>query len=212
MQPGPTNYYKCPNCDNIISRGSLRSGNTMASKLYSDGKMIAPMMTEFPEITSCSKCKTIFWIDKAELTGTSDPFILDREEFINSEEAGFLTIIEYKEALAMGLYSDTGEEKFLRIRAWWEFNDRVRKKEELFRNENEKAFWNENVNRLLEILAGGGIDDIIRTAELNRNLGNYEKCMEVMEGIQDNNYDWLKVKFREECDRKNDKVVEITRK
>ena len=211
MQPGPTNYYKCPKCENVISRESLRSGNTMAAKLYSDGKMIAPMMPEFPEITRCSKCKTIFWIDKAELAGTSDPFILDREEFINSEEAGFLTIIEYKEALTMGSYSDIGEEKFLRIRAWWTFNDRVRNKEELFLNENEKSFWYENSNRLLELLNNEDTEDKIRIAELNRNMENFENCMEVMDSIKDENYEWVKVKLRDECIKKNDKVIQLTK-
>lgn len=209
MTPGPTNYYKCPNCDNIISRRSINSGNTMASKLYSDGKLIAPFMPEFPQITSCSKCYTIFWISKAELVGSSQPFVMSKEEFVKAEEAQFLTILEYKEVLDNSL--NIKEEKYLRIRLWWEFNDRVRKNEELFEHENARIFWYENVNRLLEILSDEDPDDIIRKAELNRNLGNFEKCMEVMDSIKNENYDWLKEKFREECNKKNDKVVEINK-
>lgn len=211
MQPGPTNYYKCPNCKNLISRKSLNSGNTMASALYSDGKMFAPFLPEFPSITSCSKCKTIFWIDKAEQKGSVEPFGEISAEFNDAEEANFLTLDEYNTALESELFSGPGEEKFLRIRTWWTFNDRVRNKEELFLNEIEKSFWYENSNRLLELLNYEDTEDKIRIAELNRNMGNFEKCMEVIGSIEDKNYEWVKVKLRDECIKKNDKVIEITK-
>ena len=78
-------------------------------------------------------------------------------------------------------------------------------------NENEKSFWYENSNRLLELLNDEDTEDKIRIAELNRNMGNFEKCMEVMDSIEDKNYEWVKVKLRDECIKKNDKVIQLTK-
>ena len=64
MMPGPDYVYQCPDCGNLITRGSLRSGNTFGAKIYSDGKRIAPMLPEFPDLTKCRKCNSIFWLSK----------------------------------------------------------------------------------------------------------------------------------------------------
>lgn len=40
MIPGPPELFKCPSCDEILCRGSIMSGNTFMSRLFSDGKTI----------------------------------------------------------------------------------------------------------------------------------------------------------------------------
>lgn len=106
MLPGPTYIYQCPNCINLLRIGSLMSGNTFGAERYSDGKMIAPMLPEYPEITKCSKCNTIFWLDKAQKVGEilwnerSEIF----EEWGNSEAAKFLTTHDYFKALEGKVY------------------------------------------------------------------------------------------------------------
>ncbi len=44
MKFGPHYIYQCPNCNNLISRLSLMSGNTFGMKVYSDLKRDIPMM------------------------------------------------------------------------------------------------------------------------------------------------------------------------
>ena len=60
MKPGPDYIYKCPVCGKLVKRGSLMSGNTFGAKLYSDGKNDAPMLPDFPNLSKCAKCDTIF--------------------------------------------------------------------------------------------------------------------------------------------------------
>jgi len=48
MLPGPNEYFKCSKCSQIVSRGSIASGNTFGAVLYSDGNQIAPMLPKFP--------------------------------------------------------------------------------------------------------------------------------------------------------------------
>lgn len=53
MQLGPDKYYKCPNCGAYLYTHTLLSGNTFGAREYSDGKMVAPMLPECPNLTKC---------------------------------------------------------------------------------------------------------------------------------------------------------------
>jgi hypothetical protein len=57
MLIGPNLFFKCPECGKMTVRGSILSGNTFLSRLFSDGKLRAPMLPEFPGIVKCKKCK-----------------------------------------------------------------------------------------------------------------------------------------------------------
>lgn len=210
--PEPKYIYQCPNCDNRISRESLSSGNTIGAQSYSDGKMIAPMLPEIPSITICSKCNNIFWIDKAKVVaeiGPFRPFRTQSEENLNAEEARFLTIDEYLMSIDKKVFSKRKEEKYLRISLWQAYNDRVRDGKDLFKTETEKSNWLMNVNRLLELLNYENLNERIMIAELNRNLGNFEKCLEVIDSIESTDLERLKTQFKNECLKKNTSVFEI---
>jgi len=72
MTPGPDYIYECPNCGSLLKRGSINSGNTFISTLYSDGKMIAPMLPEFPNLTKCRKCDSILWLSEMKEIGIGE--------------------------------------------------------------------------------------------------------------------------------------------
>ena len=123
MLLGPDSIYKCPQCDNLLSVGRLMSGNTFGAHLYSDGKSIAPMMTEFPKITKCSKCKTIFWISKAKKVGEQEFGIadilegtLEDQKYQNAQTARFLSLNDYTIALKSQVYTSVKEEFYIRKR------------------------------------------------------------------------------------------------
>lgn len=63
---GPDLFYKCPVCGANLHSYSLRSGNTFGAKVYSDGKMFAPMLPEYPNITKCGGCGTILMLSRLE--------------------------------------------------------------------------------------------------------------------------------------------------
>jgi len=69
MIPGPELIYKCPKCGECVMTGSIISGNTSCSIRYSDFKLIAPMLPDFPKITKCKICKTIYWLIGENYTG-----------------------------------------------------------------------------------------------------------------------------------------------
>lgn len=52
-------------------------------------------------------------------------------------------------------------------------------------------------------------DELITMIEINRELGKFDKCIELLSKVNDEKYGWLKSKFREEIEKKNTKVFRL---
>lgn len=211
MLPGPILVYKCSNCENLISKGSLRSGNTFGATIYSDGKMHAPNNPEFPSIIKCSKCKAIFWLNDENFIGhevlPGSENIMEEYEGIEIERSKFLTLKEYAEALKVKAFKTVHEEIYIRQRIWWGFNHRKQKGTSFFKSKSEELFWLANINRLLELFDPTDVYQRIFIAELNRHLGNFDACMKIIDSLDDDSQ-WLRYKnyYSEDCKNKNTKV------
>jgi len=131
--------FKCPKCEKVIKRRSMLSGNTFGAKQYSDGRMHAPMMPEYPRITECPKCGNIYWLkDEYEvpeyIPAKKHPFISQEDYDMNeyyarsNMDAKFLEPYQYIIALNRKIYETSKEEKFLRIRYWWSVNEETSEK------------------------------------------------------------------------------------
>lgn len=213
MLPGPQYVYKCPSCGNLLQQESLMSGNTFGTHLYSDGKQEAPMLPEFPEITRCKKCDSIFWLVRLEEIGTYYPGYHDhpgQAEWEAADTAEFLSIGDYFRALDEGLAENQSEELYLRQRIWWAYNDRVREMNgEIFRSEQDEALWKENLLRMLELLNDSDPGRRVMKAEIHRNLGEYETCVQILQALDDPELNRVKEQMLRECAQQNRWVVEL---
>jgi hypothetical protein len=209
MLPGPYFVYKCPNCGNFLTKGSLMSGNTFGAKIFSDGKRIAPMLPEFPNLTKCKKCETIFWLSKLKEIETYEWDDQKNTEWQKADEADFLEIEDYYNAIKNGIAENKEEEINIRRLIWWTYNDRIRKGQNIFNDEKDELCWLENIKRLKTLLDQSDINQRIMIAEINRNLGDFENCVSIVQSIVDNDLNWLKEKFLNECKRKNKWVIEL---
>jgi hypothetical protein len=209
MLPGPNLIYKCPNCDNLLKNQSLLSGNTFDGAIYSDGKRIFPMMPEFPDLTKCKKCNHIFWLSKTREIGSYSWGDEQNLLWQNADNAVFLTIDEYFLALSLSLVQDRSEEFYIRQRIWWAFNDRVRNGNDLYNSEEEKTKWESNVAAFIKILDPDDVSQLIMIAELNRNLGNFEICLTLIESLTIPDLDWLKEAFIKNCSVLNQLVFQL---
>lgn len=209
MLPGPNLIYKCPNCDNILQNQSLLSGNTFDGAIYSDGKRIFPMLPEFPDLTKCKKCEHIFWLSKTKEIGSYNWGDENNLLWQNADKAEFLTIDEYFIALALNVAKDKSEEFYIRQRIWWAFNDRIRNGKAISSFEKDKTNWESNVSGLFKILDPDDVSQTIMSAELNRNLGDFEKCLAIIEGLKIPDFNWLNEAFRRECGNKNPLVFQL---
>ena len=98
MIPGPTLIIACPECDFLMEKDTVTSGNTLGARYWSNGKVTAPMLPDYPAITSCGGCHAFFWIQNAKvkktipfgLDGTIDELILnfDVKSFLKKRKKG----------------------------------------------------------------------------------------------------------------------------
>jgi hypothetical protein len=99
-----------------------------------------------------------------------------------AQEVEFLAIKDLYTAL--GMAKDLKEEKTIRIWIWWAFNDRVREGGvEIFVEEGDENLWKGNCRTLLNILNKDDLNENLMIAELSRNLGMFEDCIEIIDHI-----------------------------
>ncbi|MFZ1322133.1 MAG: hypothetical protein WAT71_11315 [Ignavibacteria bacterium] len=199
------------------------SGNTMGAELFSDSKFVASMLPDFPKITSCVKCKYIFWINDAEKCGSLEYGERKKFRWRKSVEAKFLTIDENFYAIENKIFKPGFDELFFRKNILWGFNDRIRNKirmfeskekrdinnykseleKEMFHSEEDRSQWLSNINRLKELFNYDVIEERIFIAELYRNLGDFDKCIEIIKSIDEEKKKILLAAFVNECYNKN---------
>ena len=209
MLPGPNYVYKCPSCGNLMTKGTLLSGNTFGAEIFSDGKRIAPMLPEFPDLSKCKKCDTIFWLSKLKEIGTYEWGAKMSSRWEKADNADFLDIEDYFRALNDNLAEDMQEKLFIRNQIWWAYNDRIRNNRSQFLDEYDEIKWRENCNKLMSLLDQSDLNQKIMTAEIHRNLGDFENCINIIESVDNNDLNWLKEKFINECKRKNKNVIRL---
>lgn len=169
MLPGPDTVYQCPNCENLFTRGSLASWNTLKVTLYSDQSHNAPQKKRFPSVTICSKCDTIFYISDAKKIGVFRRWLChlpegyfenltqedkhNRAVWMDLEPARFLSIYENFRRLNEKIYNGNLSEFHIRVNILHEFNNRVRGVivTTLFEKPEDESLWLSNIHRLLEL-------------------------------------------------------------
>lgn len=201
MIPGKEQYYQCPECENVLSRGSLVSGNTIGAVLYSDAKSIARMLPQFPQISKCCACGCIFWLKENLRVYPTDSS--------KAKTAMFLSLDEYFEALHNNVYSSIDEEIYIRQHIWWKFNDRSRKGNKLFLDDNDEQKWKQNLCELENLLDSEDTTSKLLVIEINRSLGKFDKCKYLLGEVNDPNLNWVVEKFAEEIEKKNTFVVQL---
>jgi len=106
-------------------------------------------------------------------------------------------------------------ELYIRREIWWSYHKRL--KSEFSRNKNiseitkqaclllieDNALYKENCRALIRLLNPKDEQQRIMIAELYRNLGEFDKCVELMDILSDIRYSGLKRMFKEECKKRN---------
>jgi hypothetical protein len=203
-------YYKCPTCSNILYEWILGSGNTFCALLFSDGKKEAPMLPSFPRITTCQKCKTVFWLEN-QMVGSYYRLLKTRKrpEWEDADHAEFPTIDEYFKALALPESKAKDNEKYIREKIWWMYNDRTRECSDLFENEEDGIRWYKNCKALINIYDQNDNTQRLLTAEIHRHLGEFDQCRELVNSVDSAELQWVKEKFLEACERRDRKVMRL---
>jgi hypothetical protein len=215
MTPGPIKIIKCPNCGGLACYGTLRSGNTIGARTWTDGRQIAPMLPHPPAVVKCSQCPECYWLSGAETVGEYDPW--DREappadpSWKNVESIEEPTEEEYAKALAGTLASTPKEVRSLRILAWWRANDPYRNQLDLMRvsrQPHSKSFRS-NLESLVGLMKDGEVNDLLMKAEILRELGRFDEAESVLRRVISPSYAAVAQQLRELCEQKDTGVREL---
>jgi len=151
---GPNIIISCPHCRAKVQHLSILSGNSFGAIFWTDGKVIAPMMPNIPQLIACWQCKEIYWLKDAEILNLKEidarlhskkgrveilQDFLDNYSPTNppdyepvSETTESIPYIseadeqQYYQAIKDKFYKDDKEEILLRILTWWKRNDTYR--------------------------------------------------------------------------------------
>jgi hypothetical protein len=187
MTPGPLQIIACPQCNALASHTTLLSGNTLGATYWTDGKMIAPMLPDTPAVTQCQNCQKYYWVEDAEEVGEWNCFEGEppNPAWGDVPEIEELSEPEYFQALEQGIAEDEEQEKLLRLFAWWRRNDAYREEDAETSALAPAADtpWKENLAALAELLDADEPEDRVMQAEIFRELGDFERALQILESI-----------------------------
>lgn len=188
MIPGNPRILTCPKCGGRKNVLSLVSGNTLDAISWSDTKRDAPMLPTVSIVQKCPHCGHYFFTNKQPAKYS------DRDDF--TMELGTLNFEECKEAIAQ--FKDEPLEEMdefnIRLLALHAHNDKFHRKYPKYfesigsrkysvkpedPSEQDIAFFRDNVQTMIGMLADDGGNDIFK-AELYREVGDFDKCISIL--------------------------------
>ena len=217
--------YNCPSCGKKMQMQTYTSYTVSSSKYFSDGnvKESGICCAHFtPELAKCPGCYALFFRGNAKNTQAS--FITDTSKIKDILEPGRDDLIN---AVKNNFAKDWQEEKTLREMLWHDINEETRQGYNVLCGD-ELKIWQDNCAALLPLFKkslkemrlkknnekynnSDREDCLLMIAELYRNLGKFEKCMELLNEL-DNRWSWMKKQFAWECKAKNIFTFELMSK
>ena len=178
MLPGPTIVRTCSVCGKLVAEYTHASGNTCGARVWTDGKMEAPMLPDDPWLVKCGHCGVPIWMDEQEQIGEIAPWGEPKVKFKDVKSCANPSLKDYLVLLAAGV-SDIRKERYLRFRVWWAGNDarrRRRRKDDNPLSPAEAA----NLRALTALLDESDDNDRISKAEAMRELGDYQGAVALL--------------------------------
>ncbi len=182
MIPGPPVIRECPGCHQALEQLTILSGNLNGAKTWTDGKVMAPMLPDFPLLAPCPHCGVLVWIYEArELwrKGLGQPATSEWNEAWDH-----LKLLALPSEKALLDYATTNKlttekEVYVRLRAWWLANDPYR-----FKEDGDRLAWSEvqraNLVALASLLDTKQDHNRHLKAEIARELGNFAECEKLL--------------------------------
>ncbi len=211
MKLGPPRIVVCPLCKGLAKYRYLLSGNYIDARLWTDGKLIAPMLPQPPEVVKCKHCKECYWLSEAEKFSILNLLRILKASWTHPEFVEEPSEEEYYKAIGKNLAKTPQEEKALRILAWRRRNDAYRSEttSRIEMHVDTSPQWRENLESLLSVLDDVNESDLIVKAEILRQLGRFQDATEILERISSPGYTVFVSQIRDLCETRDTFVGEI---
>ena len=152
------------------------------------------MLPRPPAVVKCQHCEKGYWLADAEKVGTFEPWDKENQnlnsEWANAKQVEEPTEDEYYSVIETNLAKDKGQEKILRILAWWRRND-------VFRNVSRtpgeitasiSVACKENLEALLKLIDQENDADRIAKGEILRELGQFDTAKQILNSVVSEKY------------------------
>jgi tetratricopeptide (TPR) repeat protein len=192
---------------------NYRSYTVHGSTTYSDG-MRTGLPNFTPNLAKCPNCAAVFFLHNLWAKREDVPY----EERQFWKDIADPSLEDYIKAVEQGLAKTEDEEIEARTCLWKALNN-ITRNGGTFSSDTMKL-WEENCERLLflkeqklnRIMETAELDVMnnlrIEVAELQRNLGLFDKCLQTIESFPDS-YDFLKRQFTVKCRLKDRMVFKV---
>lgn len=142
------------------------------------------MFGENSRLLICPGCNRLFWEDEVPTIPLSENRDLYISELRSLARAEFIYGHHYEDALRQELWKTEAQEKHIRIRAWWSFNNAYREQatEDISLSPEQEA----NLLRLLQLLDANDPSESLMKAEIFRELGRFDECLKELDRPCDN--------------------------
>jgi hypothetical protein len=180
--PYPPIVLECPECGEkyLISNESNQPSENAI--FFSDGFYIDNEVWRTPGIIGCVTCELGFCPVKGKIIATPiwEEFYKCWAHLKKAEPptAGSLAL-ELRTRRNMEIET----EKLIRKEFWYSVNHSEAGKVLMETNEKFKSLWNNSLIRYEELIDLNKTGERIIKAEINRNLGRFETCLSVLEGV-----------------------------
>ncbi|QDD09411.1 hypothetical protein FIT65_02700 [Candidatus Methylopumilus planktonicus] len=187
----------------------MSSGNTFTAQFWPDGFMKAPMMPEMPPLFHCPSCEEFIWRRDCKEIDEVHGYDEMKEKYPEVQSYKDPTIDTFMLALEeKGLTK--GREGYIRTKLMHFFNDENRDSEIPISQPSDMQI--ENYKRLLVIANKNDANDTILRAEIYREMGEYDKSLELLEKVKDKDFATNVLVLKELCKNKDSRVMEILRR
>ncbi len=146
-----------------------------------------PLVHETPLVAICLGCNTSFWLSKAKNLGVID-WLEDGAGAVDwdpcwrdADQLEEPVAEEYHRAIAMGMATNPGEERMLRILTWWRENDAFRNWGPTFSDHKPTGQSRNNLEALCKLLGEEHVGERLMRVEALRHLGEFHQARSLLE-------------------------------
>lgn len=171
-----TAIFECPICQTRFKIRDAGSWNTLGATRYTDGYLDGQMVWHGSAIIECPECWHLAF--RRGFNSIDSMMGRDCEEKYAGLSWSLFSrghlpwLIQSSEPR---IWESDDEERYVRINAWWYYNDDFRAeagKEFVLTDEQEA-----NLQRLLELMELDNQNDLLMAADIYRALGDFDQCV-----------------------------------
>jgi hypothetical protein len=191
MTFGDPRILRLPKTGTLTRVMTLNSGNMFRASYWTDGRIIAPMLPDQPDLMVHRATNELFWVEdckvvrspRKKLKGLGD----ESRHFQGSDEDNeFHSDIPFADdpepadlerALDEGMADTPARHRYLRLRLWWTHNDALRDPDVPL---THPAGFAANLHTLIRLFnTRSGVDRLL-AAEAHRELGNFDQALTLL--------------------------------